>query len=53
MNLITPSQAIIGMQGPVYEVEIERGRIRQFAKSIYCQHPAYHQDKRAVVPPTS
>ena len=52
MTLITPSASIIGMQGPEYEVEIERGRIRQFAKSIYCTHPAYHEGRNAVVPPT-
>lgn len=50
--LIPPSEDIIGLQGPEYEVDIERGRIRQFAKSIYSFDPAYHDDPNAVVPPT-
>lgn len=49
---IPPDERIIGLQGPVYEVEIERGRIRQFAKSIYAFGPEYHEDPWAVVPPT-
>jgi len=52
MNLIVPSEAIIGMQGAVYDVEIERGRVRQFAKSIYAFHPTYHEAPRPIVPPT-
>ena len=49
---IPVDEHIIGLQGPTYEVDIERGRIRQFAKSIYAFDPAYHDDPRAVVPPT-
>ncbi len=52
MEKIQPGESIIGLQGPTYEVDIERGRIRQFAKSIYAFDPAYHDDPRAVVPPT-
>lgn len=50
--LIPPSEAIVGMQGPTYDVDIERGRIRQFAKSVYAFGPAYHEDPNPVVPPT-
>lgn len=52
MTLIQPGPEIIGLQGPVYDVEIERGRIRQFAKSIYAFDPAYLEAERPVVPPT-
>ena len=41
---IPVDEHIIGLQGPTYEVDIERGRIRQFAKSIYAFDPAYHDD---------
>ena len=49
---IQPDERIIGLQGPTYEVDIERGRIRQFAKSVYAFDKGYHEDPRAVVPPT-
>jgi len=52
LDLITPSKKIIGLKGPVYDVDIERGRIRQFAKSIYAFNSAYHDDPNPVVPPT-
>lgn len=52
LSKIQPDESIIGLQGPTYEVDIERGRIRQFAKSVYSFDKAYHQDPRAVVPPT-
>lgn len=49
---IEPDERIIGLQGPTYDVDIERGRIRQFAKSVYAFDPAYHADPHPVVPPT-
>ena len=49
---IPADERIIGLQGPTYEVDIERGRIRQFAKSIYAFDPSYHEDPNPVVPPT-
>ena len=52
MERIKPDESIIGMEGPVYDVDLERGRIRQFAKSIYAFHPAYHEESKPVVPPT-
>jgi acyl dehydratase len=52
MAKIRPDEGIIGLQGPTYEVDIERGRVRQFAKSVYAFDSAYHEDPRAVVPPT-
>ena len=51
-DLIEPGPAIIGMQGPRYSVDLERGRIRQFAKAIYAFGQDYHQDPKPVVPPT-
>ena len=51
-DLIEPGPAIIGMQGPRYSVDLERGRIRQIAKAIYAFGQDYHQDPQPVVPPT-
>ena len=38
MVRIKPDESIIGLEGPVYDVDLERGRIRQFANSIYAFH---------------
>ena len=43
---------IVGLRGPDYSVPIEWGAIRQFARSVYSNHPAWVNDPHAVVPPT-
>lgn len=43
---------IIGIKGPDYEVPIERGAIRQFARSLYSSLPAWLEARDAVIPPT-
>ncbi len=49
---MNPADGIKGVRGPDYEVPIERGAIRQFARSLYSSHPDWLQDPQAVVPPT-
>ncbi|MBN9245426.1 MAG: MaoC family dehydratase N-terminal domain-containing protein [Mesorhizobium sp.] len=44
--------SIIGVRGPDFEVPIERGAIRQFARSLYSSHPDWMEARDAVVPPT-
>ncbi|MER8785613.1 MaoC family dehydratase N-terminal domain-containing protein [Mesorhizobium sp. M1006] len=46
------NDSIIGVRGPAFEVPIERGAIRQFARSLYSSHPAWMEARDAVVPPT-
>ncbi|BAV52960.1 Uncharacterized protein MLTONO_p0490 (plasmid) [Mesorhizobium loti] len=46
------NESIIGVRGPDFEVPIERGAIRQFARSLYSSHPAWMEARDAVVPPT-
>lgn len=41
-----------GVRGPDYPMPIERGAIRQFARSLYSSHPDWLLDPHAVVPPT-
>ena len=41
-----------GVRGPDYQVPIEHGAIRQFARSLHSSHPDWLQDPHAVVPPT-
>jgi acyl dehydratase len=43
---------IVGLKGPDYEVPIERGAIRQFARSLYSSLPAWIDDRVPVIPPT-
>lgn len=45
-------QYIVGSSDPPYEMEIERGKIREFARSIYSNHPAYVKEPRPLIPPT-
>jgi len=46
------AKALIGLIGPAYAIDIERGKIREFAKATYSGHPAYLDDPRPVTPPT-
>jgi acyl dehydratase len=43
---------IVGLRGPDYQVPIEWGAIRQFARSLYSSHPDWMDNPLAVVPPT-
>ncbi|MEZ5773624.1 MAG: MaoC family dehydratase N-terminal domain-containing protein [Hyphomicrobiaceae bacterium] len=45
-------ERLIGRFGPEFEVPIERGAIRAFAKSIHAPWPAYLEDRRATIPPS-
>lgn len=40
------------VRGPDYQVPIERGAIRQFARSLHSSHPDWLDDPQPVVPPT-
>ena len=43
---------LIGQFGPPFDVPVERGAVRAFARSVYAPWPAYLDDERAVIPPT-
>jgi N-terminal half of MaoC dehydratase len=43
---------LIGMQGEPFELVLERGKIREFARATMAEHPAYWEDSEPVVPPT-
>ena len=45
-------RSLIGLGGPPFEVFVERGKVREFAKGTYSRHPAYMDDPRPVIPPT-
>ncbi len=49
---MTGTPSIVGLRGPDYQVPVERGAIRQFARSLYSSHPDWLEDPQALVPPT-
>lgn len=44
--------SLIGQFGPEFEVPVERGKIREFARATYAPWPEFLEDRRAVIPAT-
>jgi hypothetical protein len=44
--------AALGRTGEPFEVEIERGKIREFARATFSANPSYLDDPAPVVPPS-
>lgn len=44
--------AALGRTGEPFELEIERGKIREFARATFSGSPSYLDDPAPVVPPT-
>jgi len=42
----------LGAEGPTFEVDIERGKIHEFARAVRSKHPAHFTGDTPVVPPT-
>ncbi len=40
----------LGVEGAPFEMEVERGKIREYARATGSDHPAYLADERPVVP---
>ena len=47
-----PAEDAIGMQGPEYEMDIERGKIRDFARAMHAPLPEYIEGRHPLVPAT-
>ena len=47
-----PAQDFIGLTGPEYEMDVERGAIRNYAKASHAPIPAYLEGRNPVIPPT-
>lgn len=41
-----------GIQGATYEVDVERGKCREFARSVHATHPAFYDGDTPVSVPT-
>jgi acyl dehydratase len=44
--------SVIGKRYPGYEFQIERGKVREFARATMSRNPDYLDDPAAVIPPT-
>ncbi|MDQ7903753.1 MaoC family dehydratase N-terminal domain-containing protein [Phytohabitans sp. ZYX-F-186] len=42
----------LGAAGTPFEMEIERGKVREFARAVFATDPAYLSDVEPVIPPT-
>ncbi len=42
----------VGTQGTPFELDVERGKIREFARAVRSEHPDYVTGDTPVVPPT-
>ena len=42
----------IGAKGEPFEMVIERGKVREFARAVCSSHPSYVRAERATIPPT-
>jgi hypothetical protein len=42
----------VGAEGHPFEMDIERGKIREFARATLSSHPAYMAEEHPVCPPT-
>lgn len=45
-------KSLIGLSGPSFDVWLEMGKVREFARAIYSRHPAYLETAAPVIPPT-
>jgi hypothetical protein len=44
--------ALVGMASEPFTLVVERGKIREFARATYAEHPGYLADAAPVIPPT-
>jgi hypothetical protein len=44
--------AALGRTGEEFTVELERGKVREFARATCSAHPSYLDDRHPVIPPT-
>lgn len=46
------ARAALGAKGEPFEMDVERGKIDEFARAIGAAHPDHYQGRDVVVPPT-
>ena len=45
-------RAAEGAEGAAFELSIERGKVREFARAVHADDAAYFDDKNPTIPPT-
>jgi len=45
-------KSAVGREGVPFEMEIEKGKVREFARAVRARHPSYGKDEQPVIPPT-
>ena len=46
------NDALIGLEGPPFDVWIESGKVREFARGTYSHHSSYLETMHPTIPPT-
>jgi MaoC dehydratase-like protein len=46
------NQDALGAEGQPFELDVERGKVREFARAVRATHPAFFDGEQPVVPPT-
>jgi hypothetical protein len=46
------NQDAVGAEGQPFELDVERGKVREFARAVRATHPAFFDGEQPVVPPT-
>src|SRR5437899_2163109 len=45
-------KAAVGAVGTTFDLDVERGKIREFARATHATHPEYVEVERPIAPPT-
>ncbi|HZS41189.1 MAG TPA: MaoC family dehydratase N-terminal domain-containing protein [Polyangia bacterium] len=45
-------QSALGREGRPFELDVERGKVREFARAVRATHPAFFDGERPISPPT-
>jgi hypothetical protein len=45
-------RAAAGIEGVPFELVVERGKLREFARAVQAEHPEYLKGETSVIPPT-
>jgi hypothetical protein len=46
------NKSALGKEGAPFELCVERGKIREFARAVEARHPDFERADRALIPPT-
>jgi len=50
--MVMANELAVGARGAPFDLVVEKGKIREFARATHSSHPAYLRDECPVAPPT-